>query len=168
MRLADPEVRTRVDQVDALLARVQALAPGEARSAAVDLLEALLDLYGEGLARIVAADGDLAGRLAEDELVSHLLLLHGLHPADPGTRVREAVERVRAQHSDAGIELVSVDGGTATVRVSSGGCSASAVRDAVRDAIHDAAPELAVEVAAGASEAALIPVGSLFQREDRP
>jgi hypothetical protein len=163
VRLADPEVRGRVDQVDTLLARVQALPPGEARSAAVDLLEALLDLYGEGLARIVATGGDLAGRLAEDELVAHLLLLHGLHPADSHTRVQAAVERVRAQHADAGIELVSMDGGTATVRVSSGGCSATAAREAVRNAITDAAPELSVELAA--PEPAVIPVDSLFQRD---
>src|SRR5690242_21891847 len=57
-----------------------------------------------GLARIVghvaeqcgsAEEERLATALAGDELVSHLLMLHGLHPDDVKRRVEGALERVR-------------------------------------------------------------------------
>ena len=59
--------------------------------------QALLDLYGEGLARIVdvAVATTAAAALADDELVAHLLLLHGLHPVPVEERVRGALDEVR-------------------------------------------------------------------------
>ena len=67
--------------VEALLDRLEALADPAAREAATATVQALLALYGEGLGRIVERVGPAQARaLAEDELVAHLLLLHGLHP----------------------------------------------------------------------------------------
>ena len=78
------EARERVARVEALLDDLEALADPAARETALELVQALLELYGEGLARIVApsqsATTAAGAALAGDELVSHLLLLHGLHP----------------------------------------------------------------------------------------
>ena len=76
-----------IEQVEALLDRVEAFPP-EQRDVTTELVQALLDMYGEGLARIVAADSVPV----EDELVAHLLLLHGLHPVPVVRRDRRATQ----------------------------------------------------------------------------
>ena len=81
----DTQARERVARVDSLLEELETLPDPLARQTATEVVEALLDLYGEGLARLVGYvaerdDGALAAALAGDELVAHLLLLHGLHP----------------------------------------------------------------------------------------
>ena len=80
--------------------------------------QALLDLYGEGLAHIVEEvaardDGTLAEAFAGDELVSQLLLLHGLHPVPLEDRVRGALEEVvpyLGSHGG-GVELLGIEDG---------------------------------------------------------
>jgi len=62
------EVRERVAQVDSLLSTVDALPDETARSAAVETLQALLELYGEGLARIL----EIAGRCGGEPLIASL------------------------------------------------------------------------------------------------
>ena len=65
-----------------------------ARERAEELVRLVTDLYGAGLERLLEVLAD-AGRLDEalldalaaDELVASLLLVHGLHPYDVGTRV---------------------------------------------------------------------------------
>ncbi len=69
-------------------------------------MQALLDMYGEGLSRIVAA----CDVPVEDELVAHLLLLHGLHPVPVRERVMGALDEVRpylVAHGG-GVELLGV------------------------------------------------------------
>ena len=62
----------------------------------------MIELHGAGLERILdkladAGDAGLAliDALAEDDLVGSILLLHGLHPLDLETRVRQALDKVR-------------------------------------------------------------------------
>jgi len=106
-------------------------------------VQALVALYGEALRRLVAGADPL-----DDVLVSHLLLAHDLHPVDVMTRVERALEEVRPYLGSHGgdIELLSVDGGIARLRLkgSCDGCAASAVtlRHAVETAVLRAAPEL--------------------------
>ena len=104
-----PLARERVAELEARLAQVEALPDADARELAVDAIEGLLDLYGAGLARILELAPELAPRLGEDELVSHLLLLHGLHPVDARTRVEGALESVRPYLASHGgnVELLS-------------------------------------------------------------
>src|ERR1700748_1730847 len=57
----------------------------------------VVGLYGAGLDRIIQlGDPDLSERLATDDLVASLLLVHGLHPHDVHRRVSEALDPVRA------------------------------------------------------------------------
>ena len=61
-----------------------------------ELAGALMELYGEGLERIMAAvDEPTRTRLAEDGVVASLLLMHGLYPVPLEQRVHEALESVR-------------------------------------------------------------------------
>ena len=168
----DREARDRVARIDALLEQVERLAEPAARDAATELVAAMLDLYGEGLARILAElarhdAGDAAAALADDELVSHLLLLHGLHPVPLEARVTGALDEVRpylASHGG-GVELLGVEEEVVRLRLegSCNGCPSSAVtlKLAVEDAIHKAAPEVErIEAVGGAEPApALLQIG---------
>ena len=161
----DREARDRVARIDALLEQVERLAEPAARDAATELVAAMLDLYGEGLARILAElarhdAGDAAAALADDELVSHLLLLHGLHPVPLEARVTGALDEVRpylASHGG-GVELLGVEEEVVRLRLegSCNGCPSSAVtlKLAVEDAIHKAAPDIDEIVAEDDPEAA--------------
>ena len=75
-----------------LLEQVEALPDPDARDIATELVQALLDLYGEALARMMEHVPD-AEALADDELISHLLMLHGIHPVPLEARVRGALGR---------------------------------------------------------------------------
>jgi Fe-S cluster biogenesis protein NfuA/nitrite reductase/ring-hydroxylating ferredoxin subunit len=165
--LDDAETRERVARVEALLEEVESLPDPAAREKATEMAGALLDLYGEGLARIVErlgeGGGDLPARLAEDELVSHLLLLHDLHPVDVESRVVGALDEVRPYLESHGgnVELVAVADGVVRLRLqgSCSGCPSSAMtlKLAIEDAIHKAAPEVETVEADGASEPAAEP-----------
>jgi Fe-S cluster biogenesis protein NfuA/nitrite reductase/ring-hydroxylating ferredoxin subunit len=162
----DAEVRERVAEVDALLGDLETLPDPVARQTALEVVQALLDLYGEGLARIVDqvaerdGDGSLARALAEDELVSHLLVLHDLHPVPVEARVLHALDEVRPYLDSHGgdVELLAVEDGVARLRLegSCNGCpsSAATLKLAIEDAIRRAAPELEGVEADGAVEPA--------------
>jgi Fe-S cluster biogenesis protein NfuA/nitrite reductase/ring-hydroxylating ferredoxin subunit len=161
--LDDREARERVARVESLLEEVEALADPVARDRATDLVQALLDLYGEGLARIVERaserdDGTLAEALAGDELVSHLLLLHGMHPVPLRARVHEALDEVRPYLESHGgnVELLGVEQGIVRLRLegSCSGCpsSAATLKLAIEDAIHKTAPDVERIEAVGSVE----------------
>lgn len=147
----DTLVREEVEAVEALLGRLEELPDSEARAQGLEAVGGLLRLYGEALRRIVDAVAPIpavADAVAGDELVSHLLLLHGLHPATLEERVAQALEEVRPYMGShgGGIELVEVTGGVARVRLEGtcNGCAASTLtlKLAVEEAVLRAAPEL--------------------------
>jgi len=170
MRLANPEVRERVARVERLLEAIEALADAGARAVAVEAVQALLELYGEGLARVMeGADGPAPReRLAEDELIGHLLLLHGLHPVPVETRIAQALEDVRPYLATHGgdVEFLGITEGVARVRMkgSCQGCPSSAVtlRHTIEEAIQEAAPELLGVEAEEAAPAGFVPVSALL------
>jgi Fe-S cluster biogenesis protein NfuA/nitrite reductase/ring-hydroxylating ferredoxin subunit len=165
--LDDREARERVARIDTLLEEVDGLVDPIAQATATELVEALVDIYGEGIARFVAhaaehdTDGALAEALASDELVSHLLLLHGLHPVPVEERVRRALDEVRPYLDSHGgdVELLGVSEGVAHLRLegSCDGCPSSRVtlKLAIEDAIRKAAPDLEdIEAEGSAPDAA--------------
>lgn len=161
--MEDRIARERVARVEHLLEDVEALSDPLARETATELVTALLDLYGEGLGRIVAEaadrddDGALAAALAADELVGHLLLLHDLHPVPLQERVRGALRDVRPYLESHGgdVELLGVDEGVVRLRLqgSCEGCpsSSATLQLAIEEAIRAAAPDVARVEADGAA-----------------
>src|SRR3954454_3501366 len=145
-----------VARVEGLLGELETLEDPVAREKAMEMVQALLDMYGEGLQRILdRVDGTA---LADDELVSHLLLLHDLHPVGQEERVREALESVRPYLESHGgdVELVAVEEAVVRVRLqgSCSGCPSSTMtlKLAIEDAIQKAAPEVERVEAEGVSE----------------
>ncbi len=170
---ADPENdaqwRMAGDRIQTLLDSCAA-SGAAAYERAQQLVREVVDLYGAGLQRIMrlADDPGLAERLATDDLVASLLLVHGLHPHDVSRRVSDALERVRPYLGSHGgdVDLIEVIDGT--VRLAFTGscksCPSSAVtlELAVEDAIRVAAPEVCSIELVTAQPAGLIPADSLF------
>ena len=141
--LADVRGARMIDRVEALLDVVEDFPP-EQREVTTELVSALLDMYGEGLSRIVAA----CDVPVEDDLVAHLLFLHGLHPVPVHERVTRALDEVRPYllAHGGGVELLGVSDGVVSLRLDGAcnGCPSSALtlRSAVEEAIMREAPDV--------------------------
>lgn len=152
-----------------------------ARERAEELVRLVADLYGAGLQRLLEVmherghlDDDTLDALAADDLISSLLLVHGLHPYGVEIRIEQALASVRPYLGSHGgnVELLEVTE-DAVVRLrllgSCDGCPSSSVtlQLAVEGAIEAAAPEITgIEVETPATEAPgnVIPLASLFSR----
>ena len=170
-----------VADVERSLEEVDSLPDPVAREKMTAVVGALLELYGAGLERIINViaardDGELAKAFAADELVAHLLLLHGLHPVPLEGRVMQALGEVRPYLNSHGgnVELLGVDGAAVHLRLdgSCSGCPSSAMtlKLAIEDAIHKAAPEIEQVIAEDpvAAPAAGAGVSPLLQIEVTP
>ncbi len=143
-----------IERVQELSEEVERLPESRSRAVAEELLGAVLELYGDGLARIVDAideSGDAAAirdRLAGDGMVASLLLIHDLYPVPISERVEEALESVRPYMESHGgnVELLSLEGDVAKLRLegSCEGCPASSatLELAIKSALEEAAPDL--------------------------
>jgi len=145
----------RAEHIELLLQKVAVLADQQASETIEELVQALLDMYGQGLTRILelteqsATSGHtLIEMFASDELLSPLLLLHGLHPVDIETRIEHALIAVRPYLKSHGgsVELLKVEEGIAYLRLqgSCHSCPSSTVtlKQAIEEAIYSAAPDL--------------------------
>ena len=182
MLLDDKGLHERVARMETLLGEIETLADPNARAKAAEMVQVLLELYGEGLARMMeaVARGEESERtfevFAEDELISHLLLLHGLHPLDVETRVVQALEEVRPylQSHGGNVELLGIEGGVARVRLqgSCDGCPSSTVtlKLAIEEAVMKAAPDLEGIEAEGVTEprpAPTLVAGPTLRRKEK-
>lgn len=141
---------------DALIARVQELTAQleevqdfQARAVADELVASIMQLYGEGLERIMeAVDEPTRARFADDGVIASLLLIHGLYPVSLEDRVLEALDSVRPYMESHGgdVELVAIEDGVARMRLVGHckGCPASeaTLELAIKKALEDAAPDL--------------------------
>lgn len=154
---AAPDAATEelLDRVGRLGERVDGIEDAEAREAAQELVAAILEMHGAGLARIGEildeageAGEDAKRRLAEDGIVASLLLIHDLYPVPLEERVREALAEVRPYMDSHGgdVEVLGVADGVLRLRLkgSCDGCpaSASTLELAIKEALERAAPDL--------------------------
>jgi Fe-S cluster biogenesis protein NfuA len=160
VRAAPQNLRTIGDRIEQLLEELRGSTDPRTFTGIEELLRLFSELYGAGLARIMelAADGadpdgsGLSDRLAGDDLVASLLLVHGLHPESLESRVDKALAKVRpflATH-DGDVELLDIDADAGALRLrllgSCDGCPSSAItlQGAVETAIIEAAPEIVI------------------------
>lgn len=177
---AEPsDLRVSGERIEALLEASAAAGP-LARERAEELVRLVVELYGAGLERVleIVHEGGGLGpavldRLADDDLVASLLLVHGLHPYGVPDRVERALAKVRPYLGSHGgnVELLDVsDDGVVRLRLlgSCDGCASSSdtLQLAVRGAIEAAAPEIVrIDVADPPTAAGgVIPVESLTAR----
>jgi Fe-S cluster biogenesis protein NfuA/nitrite reductase/ring-hydroxylating ferredoxin subunit len=163
MLLDDQELQERVGRIETLLEEIESFKEPEARAKTAQMVQTLLELYGEGLGRIVESVGRLGGEdlkdeLLGDELITHLLLLHGLHPVDVQTRVLGALDEVRPYLESHGgnVQFLGIGDGVARLRLegSCDGCPSSTMtlKLAIEEAVQKAAPELEGVEAEGVAE----------------
>ena len=158
MATADRELAERIEE---LVLRVGRISDLESREAARQLMAAILELHGAGLARIVeitSGAGEpgqaLIRGLANDNLVGALLLLHNLHPDDVNTRVRRALGKWRGS-----AELAGEFEGVIRIRLSASGCG---MKEAVEAAVREAAPDaLEIVVEEGFAAEGFVPLAAL-------
>src|SRR6516165_9257145 len=173
---SEEQWRTAGDRIQTLLDSCAA-SGAAAYERAQQLVREVVGLYGAGLERIMllAQDPALTERLATDDLVASLLLVHGLHPHDVRRRVSDALDRVRPYLGSHGgdVDLLEVTDGPdgAVLRLAFKGscksCPSSAVtlELAVEDAVRAAAPEISsieVVTAEPSSGPSVIPTESLL------
>jgi Fe-S cluster biogenesis protein NfuA len=153
---ATPDARAAGERIEFLLCELRRIADERTCAKVEELLGAVLDLYGAGLARVLDLMGEPARRhMAEDDLVASLMHIHGLHPDSLAVRVERALAKVRpllARHGG-GVDLLDVDEAAAAVLLrlqgNCSGCPSSLVtlRQAVEKAVLEEAPEvLAIDV----------------------
>lgn len=160
----------RLELIERGVREIEAAADAGLRATAQQLVQAVLELHGAALERLLerihasGPDGQaLIDELGRDPLVGKLLLLHSLHPLPLEARVLQAIEEVRPQvrSQRADVELLGIDDTSVRIRLVGG----VGLKATVERAILDAAPDVtAIEVDTVADEAAVvgfIPLASL-------
>lgn len=150
------DLQTRLARLEELIQELEKIGDEKMRGQVRELVQALLGLHADGLNRALelvydhSSNGDaLIGRLAEDDLVSHLLLLHGLHPLPIETRVQNAIEAVKprlGQHGGS-VQLLGVTPeGVVRLQLEGNceGCPSSrmTLKFSIEEAIYAAAPDV--------------------------
>lgn len=149
------QTREQIEQVEYLLKRFDECPDEHIRDDAAKLVQALMDIHGAGLGRIVdllANDGragtEALARLAADETVSGLLVLYGLHPVSFNQRVHEAIEKLKPllNAHDAAVELVSAERELVHLRLlaNGSGCHSGGgqLKQLIEEALLGEAPDL--------------------------
>jgi Fe-S cluster biogenesis protein NfuA len=160
------EFTRRSDRIEELVTRIENTGDPAIRAVAQELVQAVIELHGVALDRILNAVADLPQgeaalvEIAADQLVSNVLSLHGIHPVPVETRVAAALESSQPYLKSHGgsVELTSVEEDRVHVRLQGtcGSCSSSSetLKSTVESAIYEAAPEIATVIAESASPAA--------------
>jgi Fe-S cluster biogenesis protein NfuA len=156
------DFQERLQNLDALLRDAEQAADPASRSRLQQIVQAILELHGTGLERLLehVADAGDVGRgvidaCGRDDVVGGLLLLHGLHPLDLEARVLQALDGVRPylRSHGGGVELLEIRDGVVRLRLQ-GSChhcpsSSVTMQQTVEEAIYGKAPEVtAIEVEA--------------------
>lgn len=140
-------------RVEELIDTLAKLNDPVARASAHELMQTLLSLHRDGLTRFleIVRQSDsgcaIGAAIAQDKVVASLLLLHGLHPIELETRVRQALEQVRPSVRGHGgdLELVAIAARVVRVRVV-GQCalSSEALEHYLEEAFVAIAPDVEV------------------------
>jgi len=154
------DFQSRLQHLDTLLREAEQTADPAARAQLQQIVQAILDLHGSGLQRMlehvedVKEGGDsIIANCLRDPVVAGMLLLHGLHPLTMKERIDQALQDVRPYLRSHGgnVEVVELRDGVVRLRLegSCHHCSSSTVtmQQTIEEAIYGQAPEVvAVEV----------------------
>ncbi len=150
----DREPQERVRRIETLVHQCEAIPDAKLRHNVQELLQAVMELHGAALDRLMTLVSDRGGEtaglideLANDELVGNLLLLHGLHPVDLQTRVERALAGIEGilRGYGAHAEVLGMPGGAIRLRVwgVTSAAVAKSTRGAIEEAINRTAPDAA-------------------------
>jgi Fe-S cluster biogenesis protein NfuA/nitrite reductase/ring-hydroxylating ferredoxin subunit len=161
------EFERNTQRIEMLIHEIEGSADPATRSKAKELVQLLMDLHGTGLERImdILSKAGEPGRaminaFTRDDLVKNVLLLYSLHTIDLGSRVLDALDKVRPYLNSHGgnVELLGVDEREGIVRLRLQGscksCPSSSVtlKLAIEEAIYEACPDVTTIEAEGGVE----------------
>jgi hypothetical protein len=137
-------------RIEELIGKLESCHDPALVATARDLARAIMDLHGSALERMLeivfrsgAAGEAILEEFGRDELTAGVLALYGLHPLDLETRVRNAVNKLRASGTD--VEFKSLLDGVLTIglTVPAARCGSSAdLRHRVVETINAAVPDV--------------------------
>jgi hypothetical protein len=144
----ETRLQQRMQRIADLVSQLDSVEAARSR----ELLEAVMDLHGEALNRILQrlrdageTGGAVIEHLAADPVVSSVLLLYGLHPLDLETRVRRAVEKAGPALLAYGVYVELAGIGDAAVRIRFRGVdsafTARTVRSTMEEELYAGAPD---------------------------
>jgi len=145
-----PDFQRKLESIEELLHRIEAASDPNQRATAQELVKAIMDLHGSGLERIleVLASAGTLGQsaidtLSQDDLVSSLLVLYGIHPRPIEDRITQALDKLRPSLKKRGgeIDVLHLTEGVVKLRLHANGNAAS-LREFVEAAIYQAAPDI--------------------------
>lgn len=171
----DTAFQSSMQKIEELIGTLDKGAEPVLRSAAKELVAALMEVHGACLARMLESlnktgePGQQAIRsFVGDPLIRNLLILYELHPDGLDARVTRAMDKFRGSHAAAGVklEVLGTDGGMVRVRYSSEsqGCGTGALKATIEAAILEAAPDangIFVEDGSPSSTQAFVPLSAL-------
>lgn len=156
--MQDRSFQQRIGRIETLVQELDAVSDRAVKSAAKELVAAVMDLNSAAFERVLAlaarygeAGSRLMDALVREEAVSSLLVLYGLHPQDLQIRVRGTLKNFP------GVKLISIDNGRAIVRMESHERS----EPALRQAIAIAAPDLTELVIESPAQNGFVPLEAL-------
>jgi hypothetical protein len=168
------DLLNKMQRLAAIVEQLESAGDPNTRAMAKELLESLMALHGAGLERILEIGGEeVVAKCGQDEVVSSILLLYGLHPDNLATRAERALDKSRSVLESHGAlaQLKSIgDDGTITVLLHhkpNGGCGATGAgaRSVLEANLQNAAPDarsiLIEETGAELLTAAFISVAQL-------
>jgi Fe-S cluster biogenesis protein NfuA len=172
MESRQPSIQKQLGRIEELIKALDSRPDSPASTQARELVQTLLELHGAGLDQMLEIIHDSPGgqemidRLAENSLVSNLLVLHNLHPLDLETRVRCALDSVKPRLGLHGgdVELLGVTpDGVVKLRLEGNchGCPSSRVtlKTSIEEAIYSAAPDVIALEVEGAVDSTAVPAG---------
>ena len=158
----DRSFESKIARIEELIHEIETTADPNLKAVAVDLVDSLISLHGAGLSRTLELVAEkqngqsIIDELGTDDLVSNLLILHGLHPLRLQDRVQQALAKVGpylASHGGS-VELLEItDEAVVRLRLQ-GSCktcpsSTMTLKLAIEEAIHEAAPDVTAVEAEG-------------------
>lgn len=167
-----PSIQKQLAHIEQLIKALDSRPDSPASIQARDLVQTLLEIHGVGLEQALEVIHDSPGgqelidRLAENPVISSLLVLHNLHPLDLETRVRRALDSVKpllGLHGGDIEFLGATSDGVVKLRLEGNchGCPSSRVtlKTSIEEAIYAAAPDVSALEVEGAIDRASVPVG---------
>ncbi|MEP6912037.1 MAG: Rieske 2Fe-2S domain-containing protein [bacterium] len=152
-----------IGQLNVLVEQLEHYPDPEVRDKALDLVQIILRLYGESLRRMIATlesepnRDQILARMANDEVIRSILLIHGLMPVNLYDRVAAKVSDLRPYLVSQGcdVELLGIDEARARMRLIRSGKGApplAVLKAEIEKALMEAAPDLAGVEVEGLSE----------------
>lgn len=142
-----------VARLNSLVEELENYPDTEVRDKALELVQIILNLYGESLRRMMATiesapQGDqILGRMASDEVIRSILLIHGLLPVSLYDRVAGKLNDLRPYLISQGceVELLGVEDARARIRLIRSGKGAPPVavlKVEIEKELNEIAPDL--------------------------